>query len=84
MGAAEYSIDIGPNLATVLVPIAMGIASWLGAKLATRNQAKELKPNGGSSLRDSVDALHRRLDEQGAPSGYVDRFPPPSIEQPRS
>ena len=49
----------------MLVATVLGIAStlFMGLKWIVRSFLFELKPNGGSSLKDTVDRLEKRVDE---------------------
>ena len=49
----------------MLVATILGIAStvFMGLKWLVRSFLFELKPNGGSSLKDTVDRLEKRVDE---------------------
>lgn len=49
----------------MLVATVLGIAStlFMGLKWLVRSFLFELKPNGGSSLKDTVDRLEKRVDE---------------------
>lgn len=53
----SVSIDIGANLLSLLSPVAVGVVVWLNG----RTTRKELKPNGGSSMRDAVDRIERTV-----------------------
>lgn len=48
-----------------LVATVLGIAStlFMGLKWLVRSFLFELKPNGGSSLKDTVTRLEKRVDE---------------------
>lgn len=52
---------------TVSGVVAVGTVVGLGARHAMKVMIKdylsELKPNGGSSMKDSVDRLEKRIDE---------------------
>lgn len=67
------TIDLGPGLVALLTPVAAAIATYV----ANRHVRREVKPNGGSSMRDAVDRIERRLDAAGLPDpeGVL---PPPS------
>ena len=49
----------------MLVATILGIAStvFMGLRWLVRSFLFELKPNGGSSLKDTVDRLEKRVDE---------------------
>jgi len=49
----------------VLIATILGIAStlFMGLKWIVRSFLYELKPNGGSSLKDTVNRLEQRVDE---------------------
>lgn len=49
----------------VLIATILGIAStlFMGLKWLVRSFLYELKPNGGSSLKDTVNRLEQRVDE---------------------
>jgi hypothetical protein len=49
----------------MLVATVLGIAStlFMGLKWLVRSFLFELKPNGGSSLKDTVTRLEKRVDE---------------------
>jgi hypothetical protein len=49
----------------MLIATVLGIAStlFMGLKWLVRSFLFELKPNGGSSLKDTVDRLEKRVDE---------------------
>jgi hypothetical protein len=54
--------------AQVIVTLILGILSILGIleiriKGLVKHYLNELKPNGGSSMKDSVNRLERRIDE---------------------
>ena len=55
MSAATF--DVGPNLVAILAPLASAAAAWIG----TRKVRREMGNNGGSTLRDAVDRIERRL-----------------------
>jgi hypothetical protein len=48
-----------------LVATVIGLAStlFMGLRWLVRSFLFELKPNGGSSLKDTVDRLEKRVDE---------------------
>jgi hypothetical protein len=47
-------------LAVAIVTILGGVASYV--QFMIKHYLKELKPNGGSSMRDSVNRLEARVD----------------------
>jgi len=49
----------------MLIATVLGIAStlFMGLKWIVRSFLYELKPNGGSSLKDTVTRLEQRVDE---------------------
>jgi hypothetical protein len=49
----------------MLIATILGITStlFMGLKWVVRSFLYELKPNGGSSLKDSVNRLEQRVDE---------------------
>jgi hypothetical protein len=49
----------------ILIATILGIAStlFMGLKWVVRSFLYELKPNGGSSLKDTVTRLEQRVDE---------------------
>jgi len=49
----------------MLIATVLGIAStlFMGLKWLVRSFLFELKPNGGSSLKDTVTRLEKRVDE---------------------
>jgi hypothetical protein len=49
----------------ILIATILGIAStlFMGLKWLVRSFLYELKPNGGSSLKDTVNRLEQRVDE---------------------
>ena len=54
--------------AQAIIAIVLGILSILGIleiriKGLVKHYLQELKPNGGSSMKDSVNRLERRIDE---------------------
>lgn len=54
--------------AQVIITLILGILSILGIlelriKGLVKHYLQELRPNGGSSMKDSVDRLERRIDE---------------------
>ncbi len=55
MSAQDYAA-----LAVAIVTILGGVASYV--QFMIKHYLKELKPNGGSSLRDSVNRLEARVD----------------------
>ena len=55
MSAQDYAA-----LAVAIVTILGGVASYV--QFMIKHYLKELKPNGGSSLRDSVNRLETRVD----------------------
>lgn len=55
MNAQDYAA-----LAVAIVTILGGVASYV--QFMIKHYLKELKPNGGSSMRDSVNRLEARVD----------------------
>ena len=52
------------DYATVAVALITIVASFAGAvRWMVKHYLSELRPNGGSSLKDSVDRLELRVDE---------------------
>jgi hypothetical protein len=54
--------------AQAIIALVLGILSILGIlemriKGLVKHYLQELKPNGGSSMKDSVNRLERRIDE---------------------
>ena len=50
--------------AGIAVAVATIVASFAGSvRWLVKHYLTELKPNSGSSLRDSIDRLERRVDE---------------------
>ena len=54
--------------AQAIIAIVLGILSILGIlemriKGLVKHYLQELKPNGGSSMKDSINRLERRIDE---------------------
>lgn len=73
-------IEVGPELRTVLVGLLALAGSWLGGRRAR----KELRPNGGSSVRDAIDRIEQRqirtdarLDAAGIPDVSIPATPIP-------
>lgn len=56
------TIEIGPELRALLVPVAAAVAAWIG----TRKVRKEMSANGGASMRDAVDRIEAAQVEQTA------------------
>ena len=56
---------MSPNEWVAIVLGVCGIVSslFLGLRWVIKSYLTELKPNGGSSLRDSVDRLEKRVDD---------------------
>jgi hypothetical protein len=56
---------VSPNEWVAIVLGVCGIVSslFLGLRWVIKSYLAELKPNGGSSLRDSVDRLEKRVDD---------------------
>jgi hypothetical protein len=56
---------MSPNEWVAIVLGVCGIVSslFLGLRWVIKSYLAELKPNGGSSLRDSVDRLEKRVDD---------------------
>jgi len=56
---------VSPNEWVAIILGACGIVSslFLGLRWVIKSYLAELKPNGGSSLRDSVDRLEKRVDD---------------------
>jgi len=56
---------MSPNEWAGLIVSAISIASALaiGVRHLVKHYLSELRPNGGSSLRDSVDRLERQVEE---------------------
>lgn len=70
---AGLVVDIGPELRATIELLIGAFLLW-----RTEKVRRELKPNGGSSLRDAIDAIHNRLDQAGFDKAPVDRdLPPP-------
>ncbi len=55
-------IDIALNTPELWNALFIGLAALVVA-LKTGKLSKELKPNGGASLRDAVDRIEKRLDQ---------------------
>ena len=52
------------DYATVAVAVLTIIGGFIGAvKWLVKHYLNELKPNGGSSVKDSVDRLERQVEE---------------------
>jgi hypothetical protein len=47
------TIELGPEMAGLLAPLAAAAAAWLG----TRSSRTQMKPNGGATIRDAVDRI---------------------------
>lgn len=80
------TIEVGPNA----VALGLAILAFLNTVFLawkSSKQAKELKPNGGSSLRDAVDRIEQHTAATSAAvaptaastpvGGQVAAFPPP-------
>lgn len=51
-------LEVGPQLAALLTPIAAGAAGWFG----TRRARQQLRPNGGKSLADAVNRIEATVN----------------------
>lgn len=63
MIGGAITIDIGPELAKLLTPIITAAAAGLTVYFGQRKTRKELKPNGGQSMRDAVDRTEEAVKE---------------------
>lgn len=61
-------VDIGPGLVAVCSPLAVAVAAWLGARRST----KELRPNHGSSIKDTIDRIEARQVAHGERLDAID------------
>jgi hypothetical protein len=62
MFAEQLTVDIGENIVTVLLAIT-NLLTLLFAGAAV-SRTKQLKPNGGSSVADKVDAIYSKYVAQ--------------------
>jgi len=56
-------VDIASTIATILgiLTVVFAVAAWV-FKNWLKNYLQELKPNGGSSMADSVKRIEQRID----------------------
>jgi hypothetical protein len=74
MYAGTVTLEIGANLLTLLMAVVSGCGAILSAVIAMRVR-KEVRPNGGLSLRDAVNRIEVHsasvASTVGAPSSQV-------------
>lgn len=61
MIGVTVDVEVGPNVVAALALIVSGVTAYLQQK--TR---KELKPNGGTSMRDAVDRIEHHTEQLAA------------------
>lgn len=52
------TVEVGPNLVAVILAL-IAFATTVVNTILANKQRKEMKPNGGSSLRDAVDRIEQ-------------------------
>lgn len=59
------------SVALILVALIGAVGAWAAAERGRRTQA-EMKPNGGTSLRDAIDRLDARTTEHDRRFGRIE------------
>lgn len=55
-----FVLDVGDNLVDLLKPLVTAGAAGLAAWAASLKVKRELKPNGGATMRDAIDRIEER------------------------
>lgn len=61
---ADTVIDIGPNIRSV-INYALIVLFGSATTVYSRKAAKQVTPNGGSSLIDAINRIETKVDEHG-------------------